>query len=94
MERVGASHWATAVLANAVLQDYGLITPNNKDFVINQSKIERELETWHKVVSEMTLDDIEVRSVYFDGRKDETLVAVQEGSKRYPRKNAKKTLQS
>ena len=75
MERMGLSHMSTAMLANAALQDFGIITADNKDYVITQSKIERELNAWHEILKQTKVDDEEVKALYFYGRKDETLVA-------------------
>lgn len=92
MERIGASHSGTAMLANAVLQDFGIITADNTDYVVTQSKIERELNSWHEVLKQTKFDNEEVRSIYFDGRKDETCVAEKKGSTRHPGKKRQENI--
>lgn len=85
MERTGVSLRAAAMIANATLQDVGLITAKNVDNVITHSKLQRELKIWHDFILNQKSDDTEVTAVYFDGRKDKTLAVETKDNKRYKR---------
>lgn len=85
MERTGVSLRAAAIIANATLQDAGLITPNNVDMVITHSKLQRELRTWHDFQFNQKTVDKELTAVYFDGRKDKTLEVQEKGNKKHKR---------
>ena len=74
-ERYGISDRAAADIASSVLADYGIVTTDDKSEVIDRSKLRRErkklrLELSTEAANSMT----SLRGVYFDGRKDKTLV--------------------
>ena len=75
--RFGLSANATAAVANATLLDYGVITEDNTDKVIDAMKVQRAKDSLHKELQEKaaigyTKDNIEC--LLFDGKKDWTLV--------------------
>ena len=70
IDRTGVSIRNAAIIANAVLQDAGLITSKNTSLVIDKSKICREREKYHQTLEDSTHSSDVPLSVYFDGRKD------------------------
>ena len=78
-DRYGISDRAGAAIANAVLQDYGIIAKHNPRDVIDRSKLRRERERLGKIAEEENLEknDGEIMGLYYDGRIDKTLVRVE-----------------
>ena len=71
-DRHGVSDRAVASLATAVLRDMQIISQNNPSQVIDRSKVRKER---HKQREDLTNDTtITLPGLYFDGRKDQTLV--------------------
>ena len=71
-DRHGVSDRAAASLATAVLQDMQVINQGNKSQVIDRSKVRRER---HKYRNDLTDDSsTPFPGLYFDGRKDRTMV--------------------
>lgn len=75
---------ANRAFSTAVLIDIGLITPENKNTVIDKSKIWRWRVKIRKRLSCIKIGNI--RALYFDGRKDETLKIVKRNGVSYRRK--------
>lgn len=85
-DRFGISDRATAAIATAVLADFGLVTNYDRSNVIDKSKVRRERKKMRENLRyENTTSDTanDFTSVYFDGRKDETLMRKREGEKWY-----------
>ena len=73
-DRFGASERAAAALATATLIDVGTIKKDDNGLVIDRSKVRRERQ---KVRQSMKGGKCGVvTSIYFDGRKDQTLIKV------------------
>lgn len=75
----------TAILANALLQDLGLITSEDFSLVIDKGKIARELDSHRETILAEQHHESNVGAVYFDGRKDKTWTNEKKGSKFYKR---------
>ena len=71
--RYGLSNTEAAAVANAALEDYGVITADNRADVIAPSKIasERRRHRRRRREDEMASMD-NVTSIYFDGKKTAT----------------------
>ena len=77
-ERFQISDRAAAAIANSVMQDLGLITDDDKTYVIDRSKLRRERERCRAVFREKEHENFKlVNAIYFDGRKDATQVTMQ-----------------
>lgn len=82
-DRFGVSDSATAAIASSVLHDLGMISEKDSSLVIDKSKIRREKQkTREAVVQEMHRLTVTKR-IYFDGRKDNTIVQEKIGAKVY-----------
>lgn len=84
-DRYGMSCRETAAITSAVLKDVGMITDENSSFVINKSKIQRSKSKVRCALQESNNDLNDLRGLYFDSRKDKTVVQVKEGAKFYRR---------
>ena len=85
-ERFQISDRAVAAIANSVMQDLGLITDDDKTYVIDRSKLRRELERCRAVIREKKQENFKlVNAIYFDGRKDATQVTMQGPNDRFYR---------
>lgn len=79
-DRTGVSDRSAAIIANAVLKDVGLISKEEKSKIIDRSKIRRERKRARKATKEQhNIDNNPFYAIYFDGRKDKTLVQTKEG---------------
>lgn len=76
-DRYAISDRAVAEITSGVLQDYGIITPDECREVIDRNKIRRERKKYRSCVqagsANMTVS-VDPFGIYFDGRKDRTLV--------------------
>ncbi|GBN80508.1 hypothetical protein AVEN_269461-1, partial [Araneus ventricosus] len=81
----GISDWAVAAIASSVLHDVGLTTSNNSDLVVNENKLRREKA---KIRFQASSKDqaLLLKGLYFDGRKDSTLIEDRVDTKKYTRK--------
>lgn len=71
-DRYGVSDRSAAAIASAVLEDVGIITENNSLSVIDKNKVRRQ--RWKaRTELQMSETQIELRGLFFDGRKDQTL---------------------
>uniref|UniRef100_A0A6P7FUT2 Uncharacterized protein LOC114334377 n=1 Tax=Diabrotica virgifera virgifera TaxID=50390 RepID=A0A6P7FUT2_DIAVI len=78
--RTGVSDRTAAILVGAALKDIGIITTEDSSKIVDRSKIRRERA---KARVELKIKDKEDSSellygIYFDGRKDQTLVQTSE----------------
>lgn len=82
-DRHGVSDRAAAAVASAVLKDIGAVKKEDMSGVIDRSKIRRER---HKMRQSLLMDrELQLTSLYFDGRKDKTLIQEKKGAKYYKR---------
>lgn len=81
-EPSGLSDRAAAEIASSVLQDYGLIRADALGEVIDRSKIRREINKYRESLqAESASTSIDLGALYFDGRKDKTLIQVKAGGR-------------
>ncbi|GBL72648.1 hypothetical protein AVEN_127900-1 [Araneus ventricosus] len=84
-DRFGVSDRAVAAIASSVLHDVGLTTSNNSDLMVDENKLRREKAK----IRFQTLSEAQVlpmKGLYFDGRKDSTMIEERVDTKRYTRK--------
>jgi hypothetical protein len=85
-DRFGVSDRAAAALATAVLQDFGLVSESDQSKVIDKSKIRRERHKLRENLKDMRsgrAKEQQFTALYFDGKKDDTLMKRKEGGKCY-----------
>lgn len=88
-DRYGVSDRAAAAIASSVLKDVGLITSKNSDLVIDKNKLRREKSKVRNDIKFQALSKAQaspLKGLYFDGRKDLTLIEEIVDTKRYTRK--------
>ncbi|GBM08988.1 hypothetical protein AVEN_94627-1, partial [Araneus ventricosus] len=88
-DRFGVSDRAVDAIASSVLPDVGLITSNNSDLMVDGNKLIREKAKVRKDLEFQALSEAQalpLKGLYFDGRKDSTLVEERVDTKRYSRK--------
>ena len=73
-----------ALLANALLMDFGIINKGDFSMVIDHSRIKREKEIYNKNLKTNVATD-SLRGIYFDGRNDRTFIMKKIGRKYYRR---------
>ena len=78
-DRHMVSDRSAAAIASAVLQDFGLITADNSLNVIDPRKVRRERIKKRKQLQGID-NNLDLCGIYFDGRKDKTIVNIQESS--------------
>ncbi|GBM85376.1 hypothetical protein AVEN_205395-1 [Araneus ventricosus] len=94
-DRCGVSDRAVAAIASSVLHDVGLITSINSDLVVAENKLRREKAKVRKDLKFQALSEAQaltLKGLYFDGRKDSTLIEERVDTKRYTRKAKKERL--
>ena len=85
-ERFQISNRAAAAIANSVMQDLGLITDNDKTYVIDRSKLQRERQRCHAEIRKKEQENFKlVNTIYFNGRKDATQVTMQGSNDKFYR---------
>lgn len=83
-DRTGISDRTAATIASAILQDVGIIKTDDKQHVIDRMKIRRER---HKKRQDLKIQtDRQPKSLYFDGRKDYTIINQKTDDKYYRNK--------
>lgn len=82
--RYGLSTRSAAAVAPAVLVDVGLVSTEDLTLVIDKNKIHRAVSKARAEASK-DIGGIVIKSIYFDGRKDKTLINEKIGD-RYHRK--------
>lgn len=82
-DRTGVSDRSASIIASAVLQDVGLISEQDTSKVIDRSKLRRERKKNREDLQSSWLASPEniMTGLYFDGRKDKTLVQEKRGDK-------------
>lgn len=81
IDRTGVSIGSAAIIANAVLQDFGIITSSDTSHVIDKSKIVREQRRFHESLASANIECSVKKAIFFDGRKDTTLFQEKKGTK-------------
>lgn len=81
-DRTGVSDRAAAIIASSVLKDVGIITSKDPSAVIDRSKLRRERTKVRSALHDADCNK-SIRGIYFDGRKDKTLVSIQKEGKFY-----------
>jgi len=80
-DKTGVSDRAAATLASAMLEGVGLVTEENSDLVIDRHKIRRARKRVRCELQNEMKVSVPFKSVYFDGRKDDTRVTLGAGSR-------------
>ena len=76
--RYQVSDRVAAAIASAVLKYYDIITDMDSSQVIDRSKIRRERAKYRKAIQKKEEEHFEnVNSLYFDGKKDATLMVAE-----------------
>ncbi|GBN19616.1 hypothetical protein AVEN_209229-1 [Araneus ventricosus] len=91
----GVSDRAVVAIVSSVLHHVGLITSNNSDLVVDENKLRREKAKVRKDLKSQALSEaqaIPLKGLYFDGRKDSTLIEERVDTKRYTRKSKEEHL--
>lgn len=70
-DRFGVSDRGAAAIATSVLVGAGLVSPENKNLVVDKSKLRRARKSERAKLQQKEKEDI--IALYFDGRKDKTL---------------------
>jgi len=80
--RARVSKRQAARLASSLLENLGMVSPENTDSVIDPSKVQREQKTFQKGTLKRAAEALQgrkIKSIYFDGRKGETLSVQRKG---------------
>ncbi|GBO06432.1 hypothetical protein AVEN_204665-1 [Araneus ventricosus] len=80
---------AVTAIASSVLHDVGHITSNNSDVVVDENNLQREKDKVRKDLKFQSLSEVQalpLKGLYFDGRKDSTLIEERVDTKKYTRK--------
>ncbi|GBM25178.1 hypothetical protein AVEN_96728-1 [Araneus ventricosus] len=88
-DRFGVSDRDVTAIASSVLHVVGLITSNNSDLVVDENKLRREKAKVRKDLKFQALSEAQalpLKGLYFDGRKDSTLIEERVDTKKYTRK--------
>lgn len=72
-DRYGISDRVTAAIATATLIDFGIISGDDRQFVVDRNKIRRHRNKLRNLQIQQ-LDHNDIQGLYFDGRKDSTKV--------------------
>ena len=78
----GVSERNAAIIANAILEDFGLITPEDSSNVIDKSKVRREKQKVGRNLKKNPAAST-LKSLYFDGRKDSVTIEIKNNGKFY-----------
>ena len=74
-ERHALSDRATAEIASSILADYEIISSDNASDVIDRSKIRKERHKYRESIRDESANSlVDLNGLYFDGRKDKTLI--------------------
>ena len=86
-ERFGVSNRGAAAIATAALIDYGVVSVSDKTNIIDPKKIWRAREHLRERLKKTAEEnEEEIVAVFFDGRRDSTLVKEKKNNKWYSRK--------
>ena len=81
-ERTGMSSRSVAILTNAVLEDFNIVTPSTSHHVVDRNKVVRQRKRVREENLEHSKKTVETNNsigMYYDGKKDETLTTVRKG---------------
>ncbi|GBN34315.1 hypothetical protein AVEN_119939-1 [Araneus ventricosus] len=87
-DQYGILDRAAASIANAVLQDFGIVHEGETSHVVDLNKICRQRKKLQNAVVEstkLTVSRSLLTGLYFDGRKDNTKVLIKKNTKYYPK---------
>jgi hypothetical protein len=84
-DRFGSTSRAGAAIATAVLEDFGIVTKDDRSNVIDQYKLRRERAASRTRSLSVQRNDIipDIQTLYFDGRRDKTLKLEKKGCRWY-----------
>lgn len=82
-DRHGVSDRAAAAIASAVLEDFGILSKEDCFNVIDRNKVRRSRQTKRTAAQKIGHEGEFLRSLYFDGRKDQTIINTRKGSRWY-----------
>ena len=75
------------MISSSVLQDYGIISADSFEDVIDRNKIKRSKNDIRKEVNAFAKNNAsEIQSLYFDGREDQTLINEKKGDSYHKKK--------
>jgi len=80
--RARVSKRLAALSSSSLLEDQGMVSPENTDSVMDPSKFQREQKTLRKGTLKRAAEALQgrkIKSIYFDGRKGETLSVQRKG---------------
>ena len=83
-DRVGVSDRGAALLSSSLLEDFGLIASEKKEYVIDRNKVRRERYNRRSTLTKRDISPI--KSIYVDGKRDITFVTEKKQGKSYNRK--------
>lgn len=83
-DRTGISDRSAAAIASAVLEDVGLIKNEDKTKVIDRMKVRRQRKNLRSNLQKQSRSEpLKIRGLYFDGRRDKTLIQEKKENKYY-----------
>jgi len=85
-DRYGVSNRAAAAICTAALIDYGVVTSDDRQNIVDHHKVWRARQKGWKNLHEISMDEEEISAVFFDGQKDITLVKEKIGDIWYGKK--------
>lgn len=83
-DRYGVSNRSAAAIASAVLQDVGLLSAEKNRLAIDKSKLRRARNKVRQNLQDDLHQDV-LESIFFDGRKDKTLLIEKKNGHSYRR---------
>ncbi|GBP40331.1 hypothetical protein EVAR_86477_1 [Eumeta japonica] len=81
-DRTVVSERTTAIITSSLSKGVGIISSNDTSGVIDRSKLRLERTKVRSALQNADRDKM-IRGIYFDGRKDKTLVSIQKEGKFY-----------
>lgn len=86
-DRYGVSNRAAAAISTATLVDYGIIRLEDQTNIVDHHKVWRARQQLRKAIKATPINkEEEIMGIFFDGRKDMTLVKEKKGDKWYSMK--------
>ncbi|XP_031339105.1 uncharacterized protein LOC116167737 isoform X3 [Photinus pyralis] len=82
-DRAGVSDRSGSLIASALLKDLDIISQKDKSKIIDRSKLRRERQKMREDLQKLENPDSPLLGLYFDGRKDKTIIQEERGNKRY-----------
>ena len=73
-DRYGVSNRAAAAICTVTLIDYGIVTADDRTNIVDHHKVWRARQKGRQGLKESSVVDEEINALFFDGRKDMTLV--------------------